>query len=94
MSLAKAKIRHLISGSIRSSCHKMTGLCHDRPCMHGGTCSEGWNRYICDCTQTSFTGATCGNGNLFCIGFYMFRIIIVAGRVITQYTGRVVNICS
>ncbi len=48
-------------GSIRSSCHKMPGHCHDHPCMHGGTCTEGWNRYICDCSQTSFSGATCGN---------------------------------
>ncbi|TRY78356.1 hypothetical protein TCAL_01738 [Tigriopus californicus] len=48
-------------GSIRSSCHKMPGQCHDKPCMHGGVCSEGWNRYMCDCSQTSFAGAICGN---------------------------------
>ena len=51
----------LCLGSIRSSCHKMVGFCHDRPCMHGGACTEGWNRYVCDCSQTSFSGATCGN---------------------------------
>nr|CAD7425077.1 unnamed protein product [Timema monikensis] len=28
--------------------------------MNGGVCSEGWNRFICDCTATSFTGPTCG----------------------------------
>ena len=33
-----------ISGSIRSSCHTLLGRCHDRPCLHGGTCREGWNR--------------------------------------------------
>ena len=62
-----AKMHHLFltTGSIRSSCHKMTGFCHDRPCMHGGKCTEGWNRYICDCSQTSFSGATCGNGKKF-----------------------------
>jgi len=48
-------------GSIRSSCHKMPDTCHDRPCMHGGKCVEGWNRYICNCQQTSFSGASCGN---------------------------------
>ncbi|XP_071747001.1 neurexin 1 isoform X2 [Lepeophtheirus salmonis] len=47
-------------GSIRSSCHKMPDQCHDRPCNHGGKCSEGWNRFLCDCSRTSFTGATCG----------------------------------
>lgn len=49
------------AGSIRSSCHKMPGHCHDHPCMHGGMCTEGWNRFVCDCSQTSFSGATCGN---------------------------------
>jgi hypothetical protein len=50
------------SGSIRSSCHKMPDQCHDRPCMHGGNCTEGWNRYVCDCSQTGFSGPACGNG--------------------------------
>jgi len=50
------------SGSIRSSCHTMPRSCHDRPCMHGGACTEGWNRFICDCHQTSFTGPTCSRG--------------------------------
>lgn len=50
------------SGSIRTSCHTMPGRCHDRPCLHGGLCTEGWNRYICDCSGTSFNGPTCGRG--------------------------------
>ncbi len=54
----------IFSGSIRSSCHKMPGQCNGRPCMHGGSCTEGWNRYVCDCSQTSFAGATCGDGEL------------------------------
>jgi hypothetical protein len=31
----------LFLGSIRSSCHTMPGRCHDRPCLHGGICTEG-----------------------------------------------------
>ena len=50
------------SGSIRSSCHIMPPKCGEKPCMHGGKCTEGWNRFICDCTETSFTGPTCGRG--------------------------------
>ena len=30
--------------------------------MNHGKCTEGWNRYICDCSATSFTGPTCGKG--------------------------------
>ena len=41
----------------------MPAQCHDRPCMHGGKCQEGWNRHICKCEHTSFSGAACGNGN-------------------------------
>ena len=52
------------SGSIRPSCHIMPPKCKNKPCMHGGKCIEGWNRFICDCTQTSFTGPTCGKGNI------------------------------
>ena len=56
------------SGSIRSSCHIMPPKCGEKPCMHGGKCSEGWNRFICDCSETSFTGPTCGRGKyaIFC----------------------------
>ena len=50
------------SGSIRSSCHIMPPKCSEKPCMHGGKCIEGWNRFICDCSSTSFTGPTCGRG--------------------------------
>ena len=63
-------------GSIRSSCHRMPEACHDRPCMHGGKCFEGWNRYICQCEHTSFAGASCGNSEFFPWplkdGFYLF----------------------
>jgi len=50
------------TGSIKTSCHTIPGRCHDRPCLHGGTCVEGWNRYICDCSKTSFFGTTCSRG--------------------------------
>jgi len=50
------------SGSVRSSCHSMPNQCHDRPCNNGGNCKESWNRYRCDCTGTSFFGATCSRG--------------------------------
>lgn len=36
--------------------------CHRSPCLHGGVCREGWNRFVCDCSATSFTGATCRIG--------------------------------
>ncbi|PSN31987.1 Neurexin-3 [Blattella germanica] len=48
------------SGAIRPSCHVQLPQCDSQPCMNGGLCSEGWNRFICDCTATSFTGPTCG----------------------------------
>ena len=64
-----------VSGSIRSSCHKMPDQCHDRPCMHGGNCTEGWNRYICDCSQTGFSGPACGNGNFYIL-FIVFSVFL------------------
>nr|CAD7395672.1 unnamed protein product [Timema cristinae] len=52
---------HLVMyGAIRPSCPELPSQCDSQPCMNGGVCSEGWNRFICDCTATSFTGPTCG----------------------------------
>ncbi|PAA86589.1 hypothetical protein BOX15_Mlig002077g3 [Macrostomum lignano] len=36
-------------------------LCDSRPCGNGGVCREGWDRFVCDCTLTSFTGETCSD---------------------------------
>ena len=56
-------LHFLPAGSIQSSCNLTPPKCVvDSPCMNEGTCHEGWNRYICDCTQTSFAGPTCGKG--------------------------------
>lgn len=36
--------------------------CSTRPCLNGGACSEGWNRYMCDCRGTSYRGTQCQSG--------------------------------
>ncbi|KAH1007305.1 hypothetical protein HUJ04_004560, partial [Dendroctonus ponderosae] len=48
------------TGSIRTLCHTQPQQCPSQPCLNGGTCTEGWNRFVCDCTNTTFTGPTCG----------------------------------
>nr|CAH0109280.1 unnamed protein product [Daphnia galeata] len=48
------------SGAIRPACHVLPPQCESQPCMNGGTCTEGWNRFLCDCSSTSFNGPTCG----------------------------------
>ncbi|KAL6444648.1 hypothetical protein ACFW04_002028 [Cataglyphis niger] len=48
------------SGAVRPACHIQPPHCPSQPCMHGGHCLEGWNRFHCDCTSTPFTGPTCG----------------------------------
>nr|XP_027202560.1 neurexin-1-like isoform X1 [Dermatophagoides pteronyssinus] len=47
------------SGSIRPSCHSLSSQCSNSPCQNDGHCIEGWNRYYCDCTETSYTGSVC-----------------------------------
>ncbi|KAK3926655.1 Neurexin-3, partial [Frankliniella fusca] len=67
---------HQDSGAIRPMCRgpgpgaglaqgeqgqgQAQGHCEAQPCMNGGRCSEGWNRFLCDCSATAFTGPTCG----------------------------------
>uniref|UniRef100_W5KWI7 Neurexin 1 n=1 Tax=Astyanax mexicanus TaxID=7994 RepID=W5KWI7_ASTMX len=29
------------------------------PCLNSGTCREGWNRYVCDCSGTGYLGRSC-----------------------------------
>ncbi|XP_065280830.2 neurexin 1 isoform X2 [Dermacentor albipictus] len=49
------------SGAVRASCHRSAGPppCASQPCLHGGRCVEGWNRFVCDCDHTAFTGPVC-----------------------------------
>ncbi|XP_055525432.1 neurexin-1b isoform X3 [Wyeomyia smithii] len=50
------------SGAIKPSCHVVANQCGGSvsPCQNGGQCTEGWNRPLCDCSATLFTGPTCG----------------------------------
>ncbi|GFV94084.1 neurexin-3a [Trichonephila clavipes] len=54
-----AQAREQDSGSLRPSCHTSPSQCDSQPCLNGGLCSEGWNRFVCDCTRTGFTGPVC-----------------------------------
>ena len=40
--------------------------CTNYPCLHGGVCIEGWNRFICDCRATGFRGPVCARGMSCC----------------------------
>lgn len=35
-------------------------MCSSQPCLNGGLCTEGWNRFECDCSATAFAGPVCG----------------------------------
>ncbi|XP_055677367.1 neurexin-1 isoform X2 [Lutzomyia longipalpis] len=50
------------SAAVKPSCHVVASQCGGSvsPCQNGGSCSEGWNRPLCDCSATLYTGPTCG----------------------------------
>ncbi|KAH8382007.1 hypothetical protein KR009_001358 [Drosophila setifemur] len=48
------------SASVKPSCHVQSNVCNGSPCLNGGSCLEGWNRPICDCSATLYGGPTCG----------------------------------
>lgn len=52
----------MFAGAIKPSCHVVANQCGGAvsPCQNGGQCTEGWNRPLCDCSATLFTGPTCG----------------------------------
>ncbi|VVC42463.1 Concanavalin A-like lectin/glucanase domain,EGF-like domain,Laminin G domain [Cinara cedri] len=45
--------------SITSHCPEFTNSCKSNTCYNGGICHEGWNRVMCDCSNTEYSGATC-----------------------------------
>lgn len=47
------------SGSIQPSCHTPPNHCDSNPCLNGGICIPGWNRFLCDCSLTSYIGPIC-----------------------------------
>ncbi|CAH2046084.1 unnamed protein product, partial [Iphiclides podalirius] len=55
-----AYARQQDSASVRAACHVLMKQCVSSPCQHGGLCSEGWNRPLCDCSATNYGGPTCG----------------------------------
>ncbi|CAG9789178.1 unnamed protein product [Diatraea saccharalis] len=55
-----AYARQQDSASVRPACHVLMKQCVSSPCQHGGVCSEGWNRPLCDCSSTNYGGPTCG----------------------------------
>ncbi|XP_060602155.1 neurexin-1-like isoform X2 [Ruditapes philippinarum] len=53
--------RKQLQRDIKSDCKKSDAMCSSQPCLHSGTCTEGWNRFVCDCTNTSYKGKNCKN---------------------------------
>ncbi|XP_060041123.1 contactin-associated protein-like 4 isoform X2 [Erinaceus europaeus] len=39
----------------------ITDRCLPNYCEHGGECSQSWNTFHCNCTNTGYRGATCHN---------------------------------
>lgn len=56
--------RRQMQRDIRAECQRGESQCSSQPCLHRGICREGWNRYICDCRNTSYRGKNCEHGNL------------------------------
>lgn len=58
------------SGGVKPSCHSSTAQCataattSGSPCQNGGTCHDGWNRFVCDCSSTGYTGSVCAKSKL------------------------------
>ncbi|XP_071159712.1 neurexin 1-like isoform X8 [Mytilus edulis] len=59
--LITAARKQMIS-TIKDFCKVMEPQCNQGSCLHHGVCHEGWNRYMCDCRGTDYTGPICQKG--------------------------------
>ena len=50
-------------GGIVPGCARMPQQCPTVPCAHG-SCSDHWDGYFCDCSETFYTGKQCQDGEL------------------------------
>lgn len=49
--------------AVGESCMKSsTSHCSEIMCAREGLCTEGWNRPVCDCVNTPYTGKQCEQG--------------------------------
>lgn len=48
--------------SVGSACKAVKPQCADYMCAGVGECTEGWNRPVCDCTNSMYSGDRCQNG--------------------------------
>ena len=46
------------------SCHAEGDACRSSPCQHGGICSLDGEGFMCDCSDTGFTGDQCQRGSI------------------------------
>lgn len=72
--------RYVLKGSrddIGAFCREERPHCDSEPCEHEGICTEGWNRFICDCRMTGYTGKTCSDGRYMQAFGHQFAIKIV-----------------
>ncbi|KAI4874894.1 hypothetical protein NFI96_034465 [Prochilodus magdalenae] len=45
---------------VKPSCSKEhPKQCISNPCLNSGSCREGWNRFVCDCSGTGYLGRSC-----------------------------------
>ena len=56
-------------------CESTSSQCASHPCFHGGRCIQGWNRFLCDCSTTTFTGRVCNEGIY--VTILKFRLLII-----------------
>lgn len=47
---------------IERGCREVPVDCVTNPCHDGAPCTERWNGFFCDCSETSFTGKRCELG--------------------------------
>lgn len=54
-------------GGIRPYCQVgSAGECVSNPCLNNGKCTDGWGRYVCECSFVGFEGGVCQVGELNC----------------------------
>ena len=57
--------------------------CTSNPCLNGGSCTDGFKSYTCDCSNTGYEGTNCETS--MCVGHIYYHGIAICCNTVMEW---------